>query len=145
MARTQWAIVVTLLVTTSNLMSVCGLVAPAVSETVAAALVKPVSFTYCTALLAVRPGVSRSRTVRRRWPGAITPGIRSGTIRSPAEPLASVVSEEMIDFTSTLARPRAVLLFRNGRIASLVTTCSPSVRASRRSPRTVQYPEDHWI
>jgi hypothetical protein len=67
-------------------------IAPAVSDTVAAALVKPVSFTYWIALELVRPGVSRSRTVMRRCAGVITPSTRCGTIISPAEPSATVVS-----------------------------------------------------
>jgi hypothetical protein len=50
-------------------------------------------------------GVSRSRMVMRRWDRARMPGTRCGTIRSPAEPSASVVSAEMIALTATLTRP----------------------------------------
>ncbi|CAM3169925.1 hypothetical protein BRDI103020_17125 [Brevundimonas diminuta] len=97
--------VVTGVVTMSNLISDCGLVAPEVSDTVAALFVNPVSLTYWMAFEAVFPGVSRSRMVMRRWAGVMMPSTRCGTIRSPAEPLASVVRDEMIALTAMLIRP----------------------------------------
>src|SRR3546814_12276145 len=65
---------------------------------VAAELVKPVSCGYWIELDVVRPGVRRSRIVMRRCTGPTRPP-RCGTTRSPAEPLASVVRDEIIAFT----------------------------------------------
>ncbi|MCY1301384.1 hypothetical protein D9M70_509920 [compost metagenome] len=101
-ARTQWAMVATGSVSSSNWMSDSGFGLAGFSDTGAALLVKPVSRTYSMELEPVRPQLNRSRMNRRCCAGWMMP-TRVGSISAPAEPVRLV----MAAFTGTVKLPLA--------------------------------------
>src|SRR5690554_6737457 len=82
----------TFAVAKANSMSEYGLLPDGFSLTGAALLVKPISFTYSTELLAVWPGATSSRMVMRREAPGMIPGRRSAGTRELPEPSNDVIA-----------------------------------------------------